>query len=401
VSAVAEGSARGDSGSWREASGSGHAAADVTIVANDIRAVGGMERVLTELIVGLRELGHRVTVIARTCELPAGVEVTVRRVRGPGRPFVLAYPWFLLAGSLALRRWRRGVVHATGAIVLNRVDVVAVHYCHQVGPVNPSRASWPHRAQMRLAGFLKRRTERVCFRRNRGATFVCVSDGVAAEVREHYPELAGRVITIHNGVDMRAFAPGRRAQEARALRAALQLGERQPVAAFVGSEWERKGLRPLIDALAQAPGWALLVAGGGDRRAYEALAEERGVAASLRWLGVTRDVALAYAVADAFVLPSAYETFGLVAFEAAASGVPLLATPVSGVRELLRDGENGFQITREPQDIAARLRTLGADAELRRRMGAAARAAVERFGWEQTVARHHELYARLASAKRT
>src|SRR5271168_4824924 len=103
---------------------------DVTIVAHDIGAVGGMERQLTELILGLRRLGHHVTVIARTCELPSGSGVAFHRVRAPGRPFLLAYPWFMLAGSLAVRRWRSGVVQVTGAIVLNRVDVVAVHSCH-------------------------------------------------------------------------------------------------------------------------------------------------------------------------------------------------------------------------------------------------------------------------------
>jgi UDP-glucose:(heptosyl)LPS alpha-1,3-glucosyltransferase len=242
--------------------------------------------------------------------------------------------------------------------------------------------------------------ERICFRANRSATFVCVSDGVAEEVRAHYPELAGRVLTIHNGVDLRAFAPGRRSHDALALRQQLALGAEQPVAVFVGSEWERKGLRALIEALALAPEWALVVAGDGDRRSYEALAASLGVASSVRWLGVTRDVALVYALADAFVLPSAYETFALVAFEAAASGVPVLATPVSGVRELLRDGENGFQIARDPRHIATHLQALARDPQLRRRLGAAARAAAQRFSWEQTVARHHELYARLAGAGR-
>ena len=90
---------------------------------------------------GLRRLGHEVTVIAHACELPAGAGVVFHRVRGPSRPFLLGYPWFMLMGSLAVRRWRRGVVQATGAIVLNRVDVIAVHYCHQVGVVTPSRTS--------------------------------------------------------------------------------------------------------------------------------------------------------------------------------------------------------------------------------------------------------------------
>lgn len=356
---------------------------------------------LAELAIGLRDLGHRVTVIARTCELPADVEVTFHCVRGPRRPFLLAYPWFMIVGSLAVWRWRRGIVQTTGAIVLNRVDVVAVHYCHQVGPANPSRSSGLFRAQARIAGLLKRGAERLCFARNRAATFVCVSEGVAEEVREHYPELRGRTVTIHNGVDTAAFTAGPHAERAGAMRDTLAIGEGRLVAAFVGSEWERKGLGPLIRALAISPEWDLLVAGGGERGRYRELADSLGVGAAIHWLGVTSEIQLVYELADAFVLPSSYETFSLVTFEAAASGLPILAAPVSGVRELIRDGQNGFLISRDPSKIGERLRWLAADPELRRRLGSAARESALEFGWERTVAKHHELYARLSAGPRS
>src|SRR5258708_37591964 len=84
-------------------------ARQVTIVAHDVGSVGGMERVLAELTVGLAARGHEVTVIARSCVLPEGSGVRFRRVRGPHRPLLLAHPWFMLAGSLAVRRWRRGI----------------------------------------------------------------------------------------------------------------------------------------------------------------------------------------------------------------------------------------------------------------------------------------------------
>ncbi len=376
------------------------AAVDVTIVAHDIGVVGGMERQLTELIVGLRRLGHHVTVIARTCELPAGSGVAFHRVRAPGRPFLLAYPWFMLAGSLAVRRRRRGVVQATGAIVLNCVDVVAVHYCHQVGPVNPSRSTRLFRAQVGMAGVFKRLGERLCYRANRASAFVCVSDGVAEEMREHFPKLAGRVLTIHNGIDTDALAPGTRPEEAHALRASLELPQGALLAVFVGSEWERKGLEPAIRALAQAPAWALMVVGAGERARYQELAEQLRVAERLHWLGVTDDVELVYQAADAFVLPSSYETFSLVTFEAAASGLPVLATPVSGVRELIEDGRNGYLISREPELIAERLRRLAADPELRSALGRAARESALAFSGERMVREHLALYERLAGPTR-
>jgi UDP-glucose:(heptosyl)LPS alpha-1,3-glucosyltransferase len=368
---------------------------EVTIVAHDIGGVGGMERVLSELIEGLRDRGDRVTVIARKCALRSMDSIRFHRVRGPRRPFVFAYPWFLLAGSLAVRRRRRGLVQSTGAIVLNRVDVIAVHYVHQVGPAHPSRAGIAFRAHARLVALLKRAGERACFAINRAASFVCVSDGVAAELREQYPQLAGRVATIHNGVDTHTFAPGVRADDARAAREALAISSDALVVLFVGSEWERKGLRPVLGALAGAHAWTLVVAGGGDRARYERVADSLGVGSSVRWLGITQDVQLAYALADAFVLASSYETFSLVSFEAAASGLPLLCTPVSGVRELISDGVSGFFITAEARDIAARLQQLGADAELRSRLAAAAREAALRYSWEAMVERHRALYGRL------
>jgi glycosyltransferase involved in cell wall biosynthesis len=373
---------------------------DVTVVANDIGSVGGMELVLSELVTGLCELGHRVTVIARTFDVPARDGVVFHRVRGPSRPFLLAYPWFVLVGSLAVRRWRRGVLQVTGAVVLNRADVVHVHYCHQVGPANPSRSTLLYRAQARLVGLVKRISERAYFSANRGASFVCVSDGVAEEVREHYPELADRVITIHNGVDTDRFAPDPDGPGSASLRARLEIPDGQLVAAFVGSEWERKGLRPLIEALALAPGWCVLVAGGGDRESYETLADSLGVADAVHWLGVTADVQPVYALADAFVLPSSYETFSLVSFEAAASGLPVLGTPVNGVRELIRDGHNGFLISRDPAEIAERLRQLGADPALRRRLGESARRSALEFSWQRMVAKHHELYAQISPGAR-
>jgi len=388
----------GGEGSDPPRGGQQPAACEVTIVAHDIGSLRGMERQLSALVIGLRELGHRVTVIARTCEPSVAEGVSFHRVKGPSRPFLLAYPWFMLAGSLAVRRRRRGVVHATGAIVLGRVDVIAVHYCHQVGTATPSRDNWLFRAHVKLSGILKRIGERICYRPGRAAAFVCVSEGVAAELREHFPRIADRTLTIYNGIDTQSFAPGPRRVQARARRAELGIGGQRLVAAFVGSEWERKGLAPLIRALALAPDWMLVVAGEGDERRYRELARTAGVGEAIRWLGVSGDVGLVYALADAFVLPSSYETFSLVSFEAAASGLPVLATPVNGVRELIVDGHNGFLISTEPREIAERLERLAADPGLRRRLGDAARESALAFGRERMVAAHSELYVRFAAA---
>jgi UDP-glucose:(heptosyl)LPS alpha-1,3-glucosyltransferase len=372
---------------------------EVTIVANHVGRVGGMERQLAELAIGLRERGHEVTVIAYECQLPPGSGVVFRRVPGPSRPLVLGYLWFMLVGSLAVRRWRRGIVQATGAIVLNKVDVIAVHFCHQVGALTPSRASMLYRAHVKAMGILARAGERMCFNAAGSTTFVCVSEGVAEEINEHYPQLAERVVTIHNGVDTDTFAPDAHRDEAAGMRERLAIAPDALVAVFVGSEWERKGLHAAIEALALSPEWVLVVAGEGDESHYRDLARAAGVEHRVRWPGVMRDVHLAYALADAFVLPSSYETFSLVTFEAAASGLAILATPVNGVRELIADGANGFLITQEPDMIASRLDQLAADPALRTRLGLAARESALEFSWKEMVAKHDRLYARLVESR--
>ncbi len=370
----------------------------VTIVAHDVGSVGGMERQLAELAVGLRDRGHPVTVIARKCVLPEGTGVEFQRVRGPSRPFLLAYPWFAIAGSLAVWRRRRGVVQSTGAIVLNRVDTVAVHCCHQVYTAMPGRPGRSYRVYGSAVGVVKRVSERLCVRRNRGAWFLCVSEGVAEEMRRCFPAVARHVRTIHNGVDTAEFAPGTSAESGRALRAELGISEGALVAAFVGGDWEHKGLRHAIEALALAPRWHLAVAGRGQPRAYEQLAAELGVAGRISWLGVRAEVRPVYAMADAFVLPSSYETFSLVTFEAAAMGLPVVASDVNGVRELITSGESGYLLAPSGEAIAERLRELGEDPELRARLGAAARESALKFRWEAMVAAHHQLFEQLAAA---
>jgi glycosyltransferase involved in cell wall biosynthesis len=86
------------------------------------------------------------------------------------------------------------------------------------------------------------------------------------------------------------------------------------------------------------------------------------------------------------VFPSSYEVFSLVSFEAAAAGLPLLVNSVYGVEEFLRDGENGFVITRTVEGIAAGIhRLLELSAEERRAMGARASRDVQAYNRAQFV----------------
>lgn len=367
---------------------------EVTLVAHDVGPVGGMERQLAELAAGLLARGVEVTVIARACELPDHPRLRRVRVPGPSRPFTLAYPWFLLAGSLLVRLRRRGVLHTTGAIVLNRADVSTVHFCHHAPAVaclrRASRPGTAHRLNAAIAPVLSRLGERLAYRPTRTRRLVAVSDGVAREVRTAFP--LATVETVPNGVDAERFRPDPDARGA--LRAELGLGEDELVVLFVGGEWEAKGLPLAIQAVARVPGSTLLVLGRGDAARYGALAERAGAGPRTHFAGVRGDPERWYAAADVFVLPSAYESFSLAAHEAAAAGLPLLAARTSGLEELLEHGVNGWFVEREAEELARRLHELRDDPGRRRAMGEAARRAAGRRTWPAMVDAYLELYAR-------
>lgn len=367
---------------------------EITLVANDVAAEGGMERQLRVLITGLVEAGHRVTVISRTCALPPHPRLRWIRVPGPARPFALTYPFFLVAASVLVALRARGLVHATGAIVLNRTTVTTVHFCHSALADLPgfSRASKPgfaYRLNGWIARWMSRAAERWCYRPRRVRRLVGVSAGVGRELRQHFPAMGERIEVIPNGVDTDAFAPPAAARNG-AAPDRLQ-------ALFIGSEWKRKGLRVAIEALAGCPQAELTVVGRGDAAGYERLAVELGVADRVSFAGPTTDAARWFQSADLLLLPTVYETFSLVTYEAAACGLPLLVTRVNGVEDLIRDGVNGWVIERDADQIAARLRQLAADPELRRAMGEAARRDSLEHSWARVIERYRALYAELAA----
>ncbi len=365
---------------------------EVTLVANNVGGVGGMERQLTELVNGLLAAGDRVTVISWTCDLPPHPGLRWIRVPGPSRPFSIAYPWFMLAASALAGLRGRGLLHSTGAIVLGRVDVCTVHFCHRAFGTLPSfsRASRPglaYRANARVAGAMSRLAERWCYRPRRARRLVGVSTGVARELHEHFPRMRERIEVIPNGVDTEAFHPPPEGRDGGPLKAL-----------FVGGEWERKGLKVALEAVALSPPAELVVIGEGDADSYGRLAERLGVADRVRFVGAVDAVAEWYRRGDVFVLPTAYETFSLVTYEAAASGLPLLVTKVNGVEDLLREGVNGWFVDREAELVADRLRRLQSDPGLRREMGGRAREDSLRFSWSRVVEDYRRLYAAGPSA---
>jgi glycosyltransferase involved in cell wall biosynthesis len=368
----------------------------------DVGPVGGMERQATEVIRGLAAAGHDVTVVARTCDLEGLEGVRFARVRTPRRPYTLSFPLWVAVASLKVRRLRADIVHVNGAIVLNKADIATIHFCHHAFQASfplseRARENWAYRVNAFLVSQMTRGMEAWCLRPSRATHLVAISDGVGEEIRRWFPRRPAPPRVIPYGVDSERFRPSAAARSR--VRAELGLADDVPLAVFVGGDWERKGLRFVIQALARRPAWHLVVAGDGDRNAYEALADANGAGERVHFAGRV-DPAGLYAAGDAFVFPTAYETFSLVAHEAAAAALPLLVTRVSGPDQLIDHGANGWFITRSPDDIAGRLGELEADRALGQRMGAAARAAAAPLSWDRARGAHDVLYSEVAATVR-
>jgi glycosyltransferase involved in cell wall biosynthesis len=144
-----------------------------------------------------------------------------------------------------------------------------------------------------------------------------------------------------------------------------------------------------------------MVGDGPDRAHVERRARSLGIMRRSLFLGYQEDVAPFYAAFDAFLLPSGNEGTPVTTIEALASGLPVVATRVGGVPDVVRDGEDGFLV--EPGavgELAERLATLAADPELRRRLGEAGRARVlPRYAVQRLLDDVDRLYRDLLQAK--
>jgi D-inositol-3-phosphate glycosyltransferase len=212
-----------------------------------------------------------------------------------------------------------------------------------------------------------------------------------------------RIEVVPPGVEHAFFSPGDRA----GARHALGLGD-HPVLLFVGRIQPLKGLPVAVGALAELhrPDAELVVVGGpsgadGERELREVLelADHLGVRHQIRFVPPQPHHLLStyYRAADVVLVPSRSESFGLVALEAAACGVPVVAAAVGGLRTLVDHGRTGFLVEqREPAAFASAVGALLADPGFAARVGADAARRAQDFTWSTAAARLRRIYGDLA-----
>jgi glycosyltransferase involved in cell wall biosynthesis/O-antigen/teichoic acid export membrane protein len=374
----------------------------VMLVVHDIDSQrhGGLERIFTELV---RRGSDRVdfTVVSNTLSPDLRQNVRWRRVPAIRRPYALKFLIFFMLAPFRIGGRKQDLVHSVGAIIPSRIDVSSVQYCYaayvqRIGSAAPRGGSRLRRLNVALGNLVSLAAELWSFRPSRVRLLAAASDSTRRELELHYPAVPA--ITTPNGVDFRTFKPDTKAR--RRLRAAEGVGDEELVCLFVGGDWARKGVEQAVRGLARAQDLTdrplrLWLVGGGDQRRLEAVAAECGVAGRVSFFGFRPDVEPFYQAADLFVFPTLYEAFPLVALEAAACALPIVATPVSGVTELVGDNEAGMLVERSPESIGAAIARLAADDKTRARMAAAALRRVAAYSWEGSVASVIDAYQSL------
>ena len=215
-----------------------------------------------------------------------------------------------------------------------------------------------------------------------------------------------RTRLLGNGIDLDRFRPGALAPDQRAaLRAELGAGPDDVVVGMVGRLVAEKGVLELLAAARLLDDrYVVVVIGPDDPAKPDAI--DRGTvrdaeAAGVRFLGLREDVDRLYGAMDLFVLPSWREGFPRAAMEAAASGLPVIASDVRGCRQVVDHEVTGLLVpVRDPEALATSIRALGEEPATRADYGAAGAAkARSEFDERRVVRTVLDTYASIAAGK--
>jgi len=226
--------------------------------------------------------------------------------------------------------------------------------------------------------------------------FIAVSEEVEQAIHQTIRVDQRRITTISNGVDVRRY---QRKVDRTTIRASLRLKEEDQVMILVGTLKEQKGHSYLIQAaaplVAQNNHLHILFPGDGPLRAsLQQQVQQLGLEKHIHFLGSRKDIPDLLAASDYFVLPSLWEGLAMALIEAMATGLPVLATCVSGSQQVVVPGETGLLVS--PGDVDELRRAMiemTTKPERAKKMGQAGRVRAEAlFGADKQADEHLTLF---------
>ena len=370
----------------------------VAVVVPKYGVVGGAENFvfeLTERLAGDRRFEIHVFANRwRTGGAPI-VFHHVPIVRFPRWAGPVSFAWF---AQRAVRQVGCDLIHSHDRLF--RMDVLTFHGVPHAEWIRATKRPWLSLFDRAMAG-----VERRGLMRMPPPLVLAVSGLVKSELLKVYPLPEERVQVVHPGVDTTRFD----AIPREAARVAVRRRHGWPVdavvALFISMNYELKRLDLVLESmarLARAPNsdrLRLLVAGKGDAARFTTMARRLGIADRVVFAGVRNDLPEYYRGADMCLLPSRFDTFGLVVLEAMAAGIPVIITDRVGARDLVSDGVNGFVLPVDSPagDLATAMGAL-LDDSVRRRMGEVNRQVAGCLSWESAADKVAACYASLGAS---
>lgn len=296
---------------------------------------GGAEAYLIRLASALQTLGH-LPVLVTSADWPESRWINPRIVRlhgaDPGE-FAAAFSRAETGCDihLSLERVPGCEVHRAGdgvhAAWLDRRKACEPFWRRATRWLNPKHAQ-----------LLK--LEKEVFNPSHTRAIIANSRLVREEILAHSNFPAEKISVVYNGLSSPTLPADRLAS-----RQKFELNPGDFCVLFVGTGWERKGLRTAIRAVEKMKGATLLVAGRGPADAFHSSCG--------KFVGPTRDLSALFGAADLFVLPTYYDPFSNACLEALAAGLPVITTPANGFSEILKPGTHGAIVSEGDADALA------------------------------------------------
>ena len=221
----------------------------------------------------------------------------------------------------------------------------------------------------------------------------------------YYQVPEDRIEVIYNGVDLKRFNPETRETYRSSVRKKLHINEQETVILFISRNYERKGLRFLIESIAllgeKAHTIKIVVVGRGNPAPYQRLALKRGLSGNLLFVGEEKTLEKYYGAGDLLALPTFYDPFSNVCLEALACGLPVITTRSNGAAEIIEEGRNGYTVD-DPgsvEEIAQKISLLLSE-KAREEMRNHATTSAKKYTIEENARKTSALYEKVFTSKR-
>ena len=347
--------------------------------------------------------GHEVQALASQFDEAALLPNAVRHpVRARRWPAAFTLPAFVSASQRILKTLQPAPdVLASFGVAAPPQSVVWMQSVHAAWiEISRETRGFGGRLKQRINPFhpVILRMERELLRGRRYRKVIALTPQVQADLERHYSVPPGDIAVLPNGYSASEFSLERSRKIRHEMRRRLDYADDHRVVVFVANEIERKGLLPLLQAMAQQhdASLRLLAVGRLDQSALAPEIKKLGLEGQVRFTGPTSNTADYYAAADLFALPTKYEAWGLVIVEALACGLPVLTSRLAGAAVAVQEGRTGA-LLENPADADEIAEKLACVLQPGLADATAIAESVQEYEWSKILVKYEHILAEAAN----